>query len=217
LLRISTSPARASALHQAEDHQAVDRLDGIDGVAAGDGDAGFGADALAAADDVTDGFQRQLVDRHAHQGQGHDRRATHGINVGNGVGSGNAAEVERVVDDRHEKVGGGDQRLRVVEAVDGRVVRGFDADHQFFRNREIARIFQDFRQHARCDLAAAAAPVRERRQFDEGLGGMVGHGNSCSMSGSGCSRLSTSSRSAALFAPGVEQAARMAQCAHSSA
>jgi hypothetical protein len=57
-------------------------------------------------------FGRQLVERHADDRQRHDRRAAHGVDVGEGVGGGDAAEVARVVDDRHEEVGGGDEAWR---------------------------------------------------------------------------------------------------------
>jgi hypothetical protein len=117
-------------MHQAQRHQAVDRLHRIDRVAAGDRDARLAAHRGAAFQDLADGLQRQHVDRHAHQRQRHDGRAAHGVDVADGVGGGDAAEVERVVDDGHEEVGGGDQRLLVVEPVDGGVVGGLDAHQQ---------------------------------------------------------------------------------------
>ena len=55
------------------------------------------------------------------------------------VGRGDRAEVERVVDDRHEEVGRRDDRLVLVELVDGRVVRRLDADQQRRRQRRPAR------------------------------------------------------------------------------
>ena len=79
-------------------------------------------------------LDRELVDRHRHQGQRHDRPAAHRVDVADRVGRGDAAEVERVVDDRHEEVGGRDQRLLVVEPVDRGVVGGLDADHQLGRH-----------------------------------------------------------------------------------
>ena len=113
----------------------------------------------------------QHADRHAHQRQRHDRLAAHGVDVGDRVGGGDAAEVERVVDDRHEEVGGGDQRLLVVELVDGGVVGGLDAHQQFRRHRQARRALEDFGQHAGRDLAAAAAAVRQRGEAGFGGGG----------------------------------------------
>ncbi len=135
-------------------------------MAAGDGNAGRGANAFAAFEDLADHFQRQLVDRHADQGQGHDRRAAHGVHVADGVGRRDAAEVVGIVDDGHEKVRRGDQRLLVVEAVHGGVVGGLDADHEFLRHRKVAHAAQDFGKQAGRHLAAAAAAMAEGSQAD---------------------------------------------------
>ena len=106
--------------------------------------------------------ERQLVERHADQRQRHDRPAAHRVDVGDRVGRGDAAEVERIVDDRREEIGGGDQRLLVVQPVDRRVVGGLGADQQFRRHRKPPpSSLQDLGQHAGRDLAAAAAAVRE--------------------------------------------------------
>ncbi len=167
---------------QAHDDEAVDRLDRIDRVAAGDRDARLATDRLAAADDLADLLGRQLVDRHRDQGQGHDRPAAHRIHVADRVGRGDAAEVERVVDDRHEEVGRRDQRLLVVELVDGGVVGGLDADHQLRRHQAAGARAKDFGKDTGRDLAAAAAAVREAgeaqaRRVERGrAGGRCVHG-----------------------------------------
>ncbi len=71
-----------------------------------------------------------LPERHAQDGQRQDRRAAHGVDVGQRVGGGDAAEIVGIVDHRHEKVGGGDQGQAVGQAVHRGVVRRFGADHQ---------------------------------------------------------------------------------------
>src|SRR5690606_40525164 len=126
---------------------------------------------LAAFEDAGDGGGGQHVDRHAHQRQSQDGLAAHRIDVGDGVGGGDAAEVERVVDDRHEEIGGGDQRLLVVEPVDRGVVGGLDAHEQFGRHRQPRAAPEDLGQHARRDLAAAAAAVRQGGEAGRGGGG----------------------------------------------
>ena len=108
-------------------------------MAAGDRNAGPGADRLAAVEDAADGVDRQLVDRHADQRQREQRRAAHRIDVGDRVGRGDGAEVERVVDDRHEEVGRRDDRLVLVDPVDGGVVGGLDADQQLRRHQRRSR------------------------------------------------------------------------------
>ena len=172
-------------VHQAHRHQPVDRFDRVDGVAAGNRNARLAADRGATLQDLSDRCQRQHVDRHAHQRQRHDRPAAHGVHVADGVGGGDAPEVERVVDDGHEEVGGGDQRLLVVEAVDGGVVAGLDAHQQFRGDRHLRRALEDVRQHAGRDLATAAATVRERGEPGFGGGGSLGHSRSFVQGGLG--------------------------------
>src|SRR5207248_7635018 len=89
----------------ADRHEPVDRLDRVDGVAAGDGDPGFRADGLAAFENSADRIDGQPVDWHAHQGQREQGRAAHRVNIGQRVGRGDGAEVVGIVDDRHEEVG----------------------------------------------------------------------------------------------------------------
>ena len=70
------------------------------------------------------------------------------------------AEIERIVDDRHEEIGGRDDRLALVDPVDRGVVGGLDADERVpaapARHRALARICCE---HAGRDLAAAAAAM----------------------------------------------------------
>ncbi|MNQ67926.1 hypothetical protein D3C85_824660 [compost metagenome] len=173
-LRVGVAP-HALRVHQPHRDQPVDRLDRIDGVAARNGNAGRAAHVLPAAHDLGDDFHRQLVDRHGDQRQRHDRAPAHRVDVADRVGRGDAAELVGVVHDGHEEIGGGDQRLLVVEPVDCRVVGGLDADHELGRNQPARMVLEDLRQHARRDLAAAAAPMREagepqRRQRIQELG-----------------------------------------------
>ncbi len=138
--------------------------------------AGGPADRLAAFEHAPDGAGREHVDRHAHQRQRHDRSASHGVDVADRVGGGNAAEVVRVVDDGHEEVGRRDQRLLVIELVHRGVVGGLDAHEQFLGHGEAGRTLQDFAQHTRGDLAAAAAAVREGCEAYRFLVGSVHRG-----------------------------------------
>ena len=102
------------------------------------------------------------------------RAAAHGVDVGQRIGRGDAAELEGIVDDGHEEVGGRHDRLLVVEPVDCGVVTVLDADQQvgigFPQMRIEGRVGQDVAQHRRCDLAAAAAAVGELGQADGGSG-----------------------------------------------
>ena len=52
---------------------------------------------LAAGQDLSDLIRRHPADRHADDGQGQDRPAPHGVDVGKGVGRGYPSEGERIV------------------------------------------------------------------------------------------------------------------------
>ncbi len=164
---IALEPLR---IEHADRGQAVDGFHRIDAVAASDHDAGIGAGAFAPLQDAADGVLRQGIDRHADDGQREQRARTHRVQIRQGIGGGDTAEVERVVDDRHEEIGGGDDCLALIEAVHRSVVAGLAADQQFGRCRKRLNAAQQFGQHARRDLAAAATAMRERRQSLRGIG-----------------------------------------------
>ena len=107
-----------------------------------------------------------FADRHAEQRQRHERLAAHRIDVRDRVGRRDAAEIVRIVDDRHEEIGGRDDRLRVVQAIDRRVVARLGADEQIREGARERRLRQDFAQQRWRELAASAAAVRELRQPD---------------------------------------------------
>jgi len=113
-------------MHDPDGHQAVDRFERVDRVAAGDRDAGLRAYRLAAGDDALDHLDRHFLERHSHDRQCEDRLAAHRVYVRERVGRGDAPEVVRVVDDGREEIGGGDDRLLVVQPVHGRVVARLD-------------------------------------------------------------------------------------------
>ena len=128
-------------------------------MAPGNRNARRAANRSATFQNLANGLGGQHIDGHAHQRQRHDGRAPHGVDVGDGIGGGNAAKVKRVVHDGHEEVGGGNQRLLVVELVDGRIVRRLNAHHQFLGDGHGRHAFQNVRQHARRNLAATATAV----------------------------------------------------------
>ncbi len=156
----------AVRMNQSERDKPVDRLRRIDGMAAGDRNAGGGADGLPARDDALNRLDRDFADRHAEQRERHDRLAAHRIHVGDRVGRGDASEIERIVDDRHEEVGRRDERLRIVQAIDGRVVARLGADEQIRKGARERRLRQNFAQQRWRELAASAAAVRKLRQAD---------------------------------------------------
>ena len=125
-----------------------------------------GANGCSALEDLAHHLGRDLVHRHAEDGKRHDRLAAHGIDVGDGVGGGDAAEVVGVVDHRHEEVGGGDDAGVVVELPDGGVVGGLGADQKLLVRRGSRLVGKQLLQDGGRKLAAAAAAVREAGQSD---------------------------------------------------
>ncbi|MCY1180592.1 hypothetical protein D9M73_210470 [compost metagenome] len=128
-------------------------------MAAGQRDAGFGAHRTATADHFAGHFRRQHVDRPAEDGDGHQRVAAHGVDVADGVGGGDAAEVVRVIDDRHEEVGGRDHTALVIEGVDCRVIARGIADPEFRVQGLGAALGENHLEHLRRDLAATTGAV----------------------------------------------------------
>ena len=140
----------------------------VDRMAAGDGDAGLGADRSAALQDFAGHLDRQFVERHAEDGERHDRRAAHGIDIGDRIGRGDAAEIMGVVDHRHEEIGGRDHAGLVVDLPDGGVVAGLGADEQLLVGTGGRVVGQQLLQHGGCELAAAAAAMRQAGQARRG-------------------------------------------------
>ena len=117
-------------MRQAQHHQAVNRLDRIDAVATCDGNACCLTDALTALQNLANHLGAEHIDRHADQSHSKDGCAAHGVNIADGVGRGNATKVKRVVNDGHEEVGGGDQRLLVIQLVDRGIISRVYAHQQ---------------------------------------------------------------------------------------
>ena len=97
---------------------------------AGDGDAGLGADVSGALEHLAQALEAQLLDRPGDEAQRAYRLCAHGVDVAQGIGGGDAAIVERVVDDGREDIDGLDQRQIVAQAEHRRVVGASVADQQ---------------------------------------------------------------------------------------
>ncbi len=126
-LRIGVAPHLIRPA-DADHRQAIDRLGAIDRMATSHGNACRGTDGRAAFQDLAHHLDRNLVDRHAEDGERHDRLAAHGIDVGDGVGRGDAAEIVGIVDHRHEEIGGRDDAGVVVDLPHGGIIGGLGAD-----------------------------------------------------------------------------------------
>ena len=139
---------------------------------AGDRNAGTCADRFAASEHRANRFHGQLVHGHADQRQREQRAGAHRVHVRDRIGRGNCAEVECIVDDGHEKIRRRDDRLRVIEAIHGGIVRRFGADEQILRH-DTRRFREQLAQHTGRNLAAASAAVTEPGEANGGVVGSV--------------------------------------------
>ena len=82
------------------------RFGAIDGMAAGDWNAGLAGGVGAAAHDFAQNLERQFIDRPGDEAERPQRFAAHGVDIRERVGGGDTAELEGVVHHRGEKIGG---------------------------------------------------------------------------------------------------------------
>ena len=115
-------------IHDTNGHQPVNGFDRVDRMPARQRDARSAADAGPTFQNGRNGAVRQHIDRHANNGQRHQRRGPHGVNIRQRIGGGDAAKVVRVIDDGHEKIGRRHNRLVLIDAIDGSIVGRFGAD-----------------------------------------------------------------------------------------
>ena len=101
----------------------------------------------------------ELVERERDQVERADRRRAHRVDVGQGVGGRDPAEVERVIDDRGEEVDGLDERQVVAEREHAGVVGAAEAD-QHVRGRR--RPAEAARAAGRSRRPAACSRIRRR-------------------------------------------------------
>ncbi len=157
-------------IDDADGNQPIDRLDRVDGMAAGNRNTGSATDGFATLQNLADGFQWQGVDRHADDGQRKEGRAAHGVDIGNGIGGRDTTEIVGIIDDGHEEVGRRDNRLLRVDLVDRSIVAGFGADQQLRRDDARRGTGENLLQDGRRNFASAAATMGQLGQSDFFLG-----------------------------------------------
>jgi hypothetical protein len=115
--------------------------------------------------------------------QGEDRLAPHGVDVAQGVGGGDRAEVVGLVDDRREEVGRQDQRPPAPEVEDGGIVRLGEPDEDVGmpgRVEGVAENAQDLRELPGGQLRRSPRAGAEARELSEDL---VGHSDASFLEG----------------------------------
>ncbi len=111
--------------------------------------------------------QHRLVQRgrETHDVQGQQGLAPHGVDVAQGVGGGNGAELDGVVGNGREKVHSEDQRRLVVQAIDGGIVPGLNA-HQEVRVGHGGQPAQDLDQVLNAELGGSTGAVGQFGQAE---------------------------------------------------
>ena len=154
-------------VHLAHGHHAVLGFGVVDGVASQHGRAGFGRLLGAASHDLfRDSFAQQTAGERQ-QVQHEQGPAAHGVDVRQGVGGGDAAEVAGVVHHRRKEVQRHDQRPVRGDPVDGGVVHGRRV-HEDSGVVHGQKGTQDLRQLGLAELARSPGPVGQGAQADLG-------------------------------------------------
>ena len=136
-------------MHESGHREPEDRLRCVDTVTAGQRYAGSGACLACAAQDFARDGRVELVERPAENRDRHDRLGAHRIDVADRVDGRDAAEVERIVHNRHEEVRRADDGLIVVDAIDGRVIACVVAHEQPRVARLSRHALENLGQHLR--------------------------------------------------------------------
>ena len=125
----------------------------------GQGHTGISADGTGSGHDLGSHRSGQYIHRPAKNGDGHQRRTAHGVDIADGVGRGDTSEVIGIVDNRHEEIGGADDTAFVIETEYRSIVTAAVA-HPELRERGCRLVTgEDFIQYLGGDLATAASPM----------------------------------------------------------
>ncbi len=104
-------------------------------------------------------FRRQHIHRPAENRDRHQRIAAHRVDVADRIGRGDAAEVERVIDNRHEKIGGRHHTTLGIDRIHRRVITRGVADPEFRIEVLCAAAGEDHFQHLWGNLAATTGAM----------------------------------------------------------
>ena len=152
--------------HAPSHGQPKNRFRTIDAVPPSQGDASLFANASAALQDLTRDLLIQLVDGPSEDGDGHKRRAPHGVDVADRVRRGDASKRVWVVDNGHEKVRRAHNRRAVAQIHHRRIVLGVVPDQQLRIMGAGLHARQHVVKHRRGNFAPTARAVGVLGQFD---------------------------------------------------
>jgi hypothetical protein len=116
-------------VYQAGDSQAVLGFLIIDTVPAGYDRTGLGDFFGPAAQNLAQDLYAKVV-RKGDQIDGKKYPPAHGVNIGQGVGGRDRAEVVGIINNRREEIGRGDNRLFFIQAKYGRIICAIQTDQE---------------------------------------------------------------------------------------
>ena len=151
--------------HDAGSCHAVQRFGRGDGMATGNGDAGLGGYIHAAAQDLAQHIQTKLLIGPAHQVNGGNRGATHGIDIRECIGRSHSPPIVGVIEHGRKKVRGGDDRQTILNFYGRGIIAIVQAD-QHVGVGLANEAFDGGFQLSSGNLAGAAATGRERGEFN---------------------------------------------------
>jgi hypothetical protein len=126
-------------------------------MAADDGDPGLGRLLGASPKDLAQDLDRTFL-RESDDVEGENRPGPHGVDVREGVGGRDPAEVIGAIDDRREEIDRLDERDFIRQAIDARVVGRGRADEDVWIV-DGGKEAQDLRQKLGTELARSAGAV----------------------------------------------------------
>ena len=91
----------------------------------------------------------QLTQRHAEQRQREQGRATHCVDIRDGIGRSDAAEIKRIIHDRQKEICRRHDRLLIVQTINGGIITRLGADQQVRVDAGQRRVGEQIRQQRR--------------------------------------------------------------------
>src|SRR5690606_22966466 len=95
----------------------------------------------------------------AENGNGHQGRAAHGIDVTDGIGCGDPAKVEGVIDNRHKEIRSADNPGLLIQTKHRRIIATGIASPEPLKLRPRRAHGKNLIKHLGCNFAAAASTV----------------------------------------------------------
>ena len=141
---------------QAGHGKSVERLGIEHSVATGEGAFSFGHLVGSPEEDLVDDVEREFIGGDGHDVHRGDRLASHGVDVGEGVGGRDLSEEVGIIDDRREEIEGLHNRELFRDFINGGVVRAGGTDKEIGVG-DIGDTTQDLREFGLAELGGSSS------------------------------------------------------------